>query len=98
MQSPEKFKMKYSLATNFDPQLIEEIVKIDIEKSIKSVYGKQKSDAVGGGRYSMLLPDLSREALGSYIKLCHDSGLQFNYLLNPMCLANKEFDKSILNE
>ncbi len=93
-----QFNMKYSLATNFDRRLIEEISRIDTDKSIKSVYGKLKSDVVGGGRPSMFLPELSMDELKDYIDLCHENGLEFNYLLNPMCLGNKELLKDSRNE
>jgi collagenase-like PrtC family protease len=92
------FKMKYSIATNFDTKLIEGIAKLDTDKSIASVYGKLKSDIVGGGRASAHLPELQMSELKNYIKLCHENGLTFNYLLNPMCLANKQFERSTRNE
>ncbi|RCX16517.1 collagenase-like PrtC family protease [Anaerobacterium chartisolvens] len=94
----EKFNMMYSIATNFDTKLIDEIAKMDTGKSIKSVYGKMKSDIIGGGRASMVLPPLSMDNLKNYIKLCHKNGLEFNYLLNPMCLSNKELQKDSRNE
>lgn len=90
--------MKYSIATNFDTKLIEGIAKLDTDKSIKSVYGKLKSDIVGGGRASAHLPELQLSELKNYINLCHENGLTFNYLLNPMCLANKQFERSSRNE
>lgn len=93
-----KFIMKYELATNFDRSLIEEIGRIDKDKSITTVYGKLRTDIVGGGRSSMVLPELTMEELESYVKLCHENGIEFNYLLNPMCMANKEFEKKSHNE
>ncbi|MBU2699291.1 collagenase-like PrtC family protease [Sporomusaceae bacterium BoRhaA] len=94
----EKFKMKYTLATNFDTNLIEGIKSIDKDNSIKSVYGKLKSDIVGGGRSAMLLPELSMNDLENYIQLCHQNNLKFNYLLNPVCMGNKEFVKDSHNQ
>ena len=93
-----KFKVQYSLATNFDTRLIEEIAKLDTEHSIKSVYGKLKSDIVGGGRASGLLPDISMDKLKDYVQLCHTNGLEFNYLLNSICLANMEMEKKTRNQ
>lgn len=92
MENSQKFNMKYSLGTNFDPQLIEEIKICDKEKSIKSVFGKLRTDLLGGGRSSMILPKLTMNQLEEYISLCHKNGLKFNYLLNPMCLGNKELN------
>lgn len=85
--------MKYSLATNFDFSLVEYIKDYDQKKQIKSVYGKLKQDVLGGGRASMVLPKLSMDDLEKYIKACHDSNIEFNYLFNPMCLDNKDIDK-----
>ncbi len=86
----EKFSMPYSIGTNFDPELINIISELDKDKSIKSVFGKMRSDILGGGRASLVLPEISMEQLRDYIKLCHSKGLKFNYLLNPMCMENKE--------
>lgn len=91
MVNSKSFSMPYSIGCNFDPKLIEIISEIDKEKSIKSVFGKMRSDLLGGGRASMLLPDIGFGELKEYIKLCHLKGLKFNYLLNPMCMENKEF-------
>lgn len=86
----QRYKMKFSLATNFDPKLVEEVKKYDKGKSITSMFGKLRSDIVGGGRSSVVLPDLSMRELKEYVDLCHANGLKFNYLLNPMCMGNRE--------
>lgn len=90
--------MKFSIATNFDEDLIHEIARLDKEHSIKVVYGKLKSDVIGGGRAAMILPEISMKQLKEYIDLCHENGLEFNYLLNPMCLGNKDLVKSTYDE
>lgn len=89
-QNVENYKMKYSLATNLDLKLLDEIKRLDVDKQIKVVYGKLKTDIIGGGRSSGIIIDKSLEDLKAYIKACHDIGVEFNYLLNPMCMANKE--------
>ena len=90
--------MKYSLATNFDDSLIDYVNEYDTEKKIKSVYGKLKRDILGGGRSSILLPQLSLSELENYIAHCHKVGLEFNYLFNPMCLDNKDVDRKEQNK
>lgn len=87
-----QFKMPFSIATNFDPKLIEVIKEHNQDHSFTSVFGKLRSDIVGGGRASMVLPELSIKELKNYIDLCHRNNLEFNYLLNPMCLENKELE------
>lgn len=96
--SSNNFKMKYSIATNFDPKLITGIANLDKNNSIKSVYGKLKSDIVGGGRASAHLPEIQMKELEAYINLCHKNKITFNYLLNPMCLANKQFEQNSRHE
>lgn len=97
MESKE-FKMEYDLATNFDPELIKEVAKIDKEHQIKTVFGKLRKDVVGGGRSSMTLPQLSFRELEDYISLCHKNNLQFNYLMNPACLGNREVNPRFHNK
>jgi collagenase-like PrtC family protease len=84
-------QMKYTVATNFDPKVVEAISKVNQEHSFISVFGKLKKDIIGGGRSSITLPKLSLADLQAYIRLCHHHGLKFNYLLNPLCLGNREF-------
>lgn len=93
-----KFKMGYSVASNFDPNLITEIGKINKDKCIRNVYGKLRTDVLGGGRASMILPELSMADLENHINLCHENDLEFNYLLNPACSGNKELVKESHNE
>lgn len=93
-QDKKKFKMTYCIGTNFDPELIEIISKYNKQNIFNSVFGKLKSDFIGGGRASTFLPDISMKELKSYIKLCHDNDLAFNYLINPMCMENQEVESS----
>ena len=78
--------MQYDLATNFDEELIDFIVKHDTHKQIKSVFGKMRNDMAGGGRASFLLPEVSMEQLKKYVEKCNQAGIEFNYLLNPITL------------
>lgn len=88
----QKYKIEYDLSTNFDKNLISGIREIDKDHTIKTVFGKLRKDVVGGGRSSMTLPQLSFKELRAYIDLCHQNKLQFNYLINPACLGNKEMN------
>jgi collagenase-like PrtC family protease len=88
--SQDEKRMKITLATNFDPLLVEEIRKSDKEHLVTSVYGKLADDVLGGGRASMFVPKVSMNRLRDYVALCHNNGIKFNYLLNPTCLGNRE--------
>lgn len=83
--------MKFSMATNFDEQVIYDCEKFsDSNNKIEYLYGKLKSDSYGGGRASMFLPKLTKQELKNYIYKCHEHGLKFNYLINPLCINNQD--------
>lgn len=86
----EKRAIKYDVAYNFDKRLLEEMPKYGI---VSGVYAKMKSDEVGGGRSSINLPEVSWQEIGEHIELCHKNNIKFNYLLNALCLGNREFVK-----
>lgn len=94
MENQTDYRMKFSIGTNFDPDLIAEINKYNQDKSIAAVFGKLRSDIIGGGRTSMILPTLTMGQLKDYIEFCHRSDLKFNYLLNPVCMGNRELNPS----
>jgi collagenase-like PrtC family protease len=82
--------MNYTVATNFDNNLIQEIARFG---TVKSVYGKLRSDIVGGGRVSHALPEISMKRLADHIACCHLEGISFNYLLNATCIGNRELTR-----
>ncbi len=84
------FKVKYDVGTNFDPTLLDTIVEHNADGSFTTVFGKLKVDTFGGGRSSMILPDLTMDELKAYVDLVHSKGLHFNYLMNPYCIGNKD--------
>ena len=85
-------QLTFDIGTNFDKELIKVIAKNNQNGQFLSVFGKLKSDFLGGGRSSAFLPDISLEELKEYIELCHKNNLIFNYLINPMCMENKELE------
>jgi collagenase-like PrtC family protease len=80
----------YDIACNFDPRLVDIITQRDGHKRIVSLFGKMKEDPVGGGRPSFILPEVSIKEFAAYIDRCHRNDLRFNYLLNALCLGNRE--------
>lgn len=82
--------IKLDLATNFDTRLLDHIEKSDKNKQVVSLFGKLKSDIIGGGRSSISLNDISMDQVSEYNLRCKKMGIRLNYLLNPLCLGNKD--------
>lgn len=78
--------MQFSIATNFQEDLIPRLNK----KSIHEVYGKLTTDFVGGCLASYMLPAVNQNKLRRHINQIHAHGLEFNYLLNSVCLGGRE--------
>lgn len=76
--------MRLNIPTNFDPHLIENLDGLPID----TVYGKMQRDTIGGGRPSKALPEVIRDEIAEHIKLVHQKGFEFNYLLNSSCIGN----------
>lgn len=85
--------MKYSIGTNFDLKLLDVLEEYDKERTIESLFGKLRLDLLGGARGALFLPQISWKQLKRYIEECHKRKRSFNYLINPMCMDNKEFQK-----
>ncbi|MCD8011082.1 MAG: hypothetical protein LUF34_10040 [Lachnospiraceae bacterium] len=83
-------RMKFDLATNFDEELLQYLEKVDQKQQVISLFGKLKSDPVGGGRASVALSDVSLEQIEQYNRRCQAMGIHLNYLLNPLTLNNQD--------
>lgn len=86
--------IKYDLATNFDTKFLDYVLKNDKNHQVTSMFGKLKQDIVGGGRSTITLPDVSKKELEQYICKCKEYNIRFNYLLNPLCLGNRDMISS----
>ncbi|MCX8131541.1 MAG: U32 family peptidase [Clostridia bacterium] len=82
--------MPFSLSTNFDHNLITQVKNFDIKK----IYGKLSRDIFGGGRSSVLLPEVSRKHIKEHVEIAHKNGIEFDYLLNSTCINNIEHTKA----
>jgi len=81
--------MRLSVATNFDPELIEKLKGYPVVE----LFGKLREDAVGGGRASYQLGRISRRRLAEHVAQATAAGISFNYLLNASCLGNMEITR-----
>ena len=82
-------KLKLSVATNFEPDFIRAMTGYPVAE----VFGKLRSDAIGGGRASFMLSPLSEKKFRKHVAEAKASGIGFNYLLNPACMDNREFTR-----
>jgi len=82
--------LKFSVPTNWQEDLLPRLEK----KCVFEVYGSLPRDIIGGGRASVVLPHVSKKNAVGYIKKVHQSGLEFNYLLNATCMDNLEWSIS----
>ncbi len=81
--------MRLSVATNFEPDLIEGIK----DYPVHELFGKLPADPVGGGRASYMLSPVPKRALAAHVREAHRNGIRFNYLLNAACLNNREWTR-----
>lgn len=82
--------MKLDVATNMDFALIDHVRENDKEHKVVSFFGKLKKDVIGGGRSSVGLPNVTLEQIFEYNERCKAAGIKFNYLLNPLCMNNRD--------
>jgi collagenase-like PrtC family protease len=82
-------KFGLSVATNFDNGLLDAISGYPVTE----VFGKLSSDPIGGGRASFMLPPLSRKRFEHHVATARSKGIEFNYLLNPACMDNREYTR-----
>lgn len=81
--------MKYSIATNWDLELLDRIE----GPTVESLYGQVWGDPLGGGRMALFIPKVDKEMVSTFVGEARRRGLGFNYLLNGTCLDNLEFTK-----
>jgi len=81
--------MKFSVATNFQPDLLDALAGYPVAE----LFGKLPSDSVGGGRASFMLAPLSSRQFRAHVQEAAKRGIGFNYLVNPACLDNREYTR-----
>jgi collagenase-like PrtC family protease len=89
MTRPE-LKPPLSVPSNLQPDLLD---RLDLSR-VGELYGQAKDDPLGGGRSSLIVPNVSLRQARRHIREVRDRGLSFNYLLNTTCLDNLEFTRA----
>jgi collagenase-like PrtC family protease len=82
--------LKLTVAANYDPEIVPELARYPVVE----VFGKFPVDFAGGGRPAYLSTPLSTRQLENYVRLLKSHDIEFNYLLNPACTANREWSRS----
>jgi len=81
--------MKFSMATNWDPDLVDQLTDSDVT----SLYGQIWGDPLGGGRMLLFIPKIDRAVASDFMNYAREKGIAFNYLVNAACLDNEEFTR-----
>lgn len=81
--------MRLSVACNFDDELLDGLKGYPVYE----VYGKVTKDFAGGGRPSFYLPNVDQKKVEQTVRKAHAMGIEFNYLLNAMCMGNAEYTR-----
>ena len=81
--------MRLSVACNFDDALLDGLAPYPVYE----VYGKVTADKAGGGRPSFYLPKVNRKKVEGFVQKAHARGIEFNYLLNAMCMGGRELTR-----
>ncbi len=80
----------FSVAANYDRALVSQLA----AHPVSEVYGKLPHDGIGGGRPRYLATPLPRRQLAAYVADLRRVGIDFNYLLNGACFANREWSRA----
>jgi collagenase-like PrtC family protease len=86
--------MKISVPHNWQSDLLDTL---DLS-AVGEFYGKLEEDAAGGGRASNISVPITPGKLAEEVRRIHSRGLRFNYLLNAICMDNRELTRSMQNE
>ncbi|MDX9787717.1 MAG: U32 family peptidase [Desulfobacterales bacterium] len=90
MQKDDKGLMQFSIATNWDPGLLDYLE----GSPVTSQYGQIWNDPLGGGRMSVFLPKIDKSQATEFIALSKQRGIGFTYLANATCFDNAEFTRA----
>jgi len=83
-------KTDFSIATNFDDELLPRLA----EYGVTEIYGSVTGTPGGTGRPESALPDVRFDRAAAHIDRAHSHGLRFVLLLNAACTGNIEFLQS----
>ena len=86
-----KHMPQFSLATNFDAKLLQEVGRLNKkypESKVFELYGSLPLSLTGSGRRAIGLPAVSANDLEEHVMLAHQFSLKFNYLMNSTSVGD----------
>lgn len=84
--------MRLCVATNWQDDYLVALSNLPADEScVHEVFGSLPRSVVGSGRDASLVPALSKAQAERHIRLAHDRGLRFNYLVNGSCMGGAEY-------
>jgi len=81
--------MHFTVGCNWEPELIDGL---DFPE-VTSLFGGLPDTLISGGRYSGLINPPELSDIKEYIQKVHIRGLEFDYNINSICMANMEFSQ-----
>ena len=81
--------MNLSVATNFDPRLLD-LIK---DYQVKEIYGSLSKGDLGSALPAIFLPLVTKDTIEKRVIEAHKRDIEFNYILNTQCSKNMEYQR-----
>lgn len=89
--------LAFSVPARFADEDIAEILTVNATHPergrVIEVYGAMNPSWLQSGRSASVLPRVSRSQLRAYVTRLRNHGIDFNYVLNPSCISNRELSE-----
>ncbi|MBU0615241.1 MAG: U32 family peptidase [Nanoarchaeota archaeon] len=83
--------MKLDVPYSWEGKLLDMVE--DNKPNISEFYGSITQSICGHGRHPDSVPKIEKKEVAQHIQSIHDFGASFNYIMNSICLGNKEYTK-----
>ena len=82
----------YKIGCNFDPYLIDAVIKLNSlnnQAKVNEFYGSDRNYAFLTARPNFRLPNVDRQYIENFVKKCTEAEIEFNYTLNSIYPGSK---------
>ncbi len=87
----------FCIPSDFNCKTLDKISQMNAQSNkfnVYEVYGQiTEGEFIGSGRMTSMLPKINIKELEVYINYCRKENIYFNYVFNPSCMGNIEFNK-----